>query len=456
MDNKITEEIKSALPSDESNNNESVTVHRSHSHHSHSSRHHSHSHRHKSSRKNRNKREKAKRFWKRYKYIIINVISGVLLFVSIILLGIMSDKMHNYNNSDSLVKNTEDTLETQNSIILEVPVFDEEIVIVSPAVTKYMSSDSGVSAVSIYNDYKALGRLDKGTSVNIGYSVNGIPKGYSVRSAEIIVSESKKFESSLVFPVNGEETSVDIFNLKTGTQYYYKIVLSLSNGTKSSVEGSFKTAESPRFLNIDGVCNLRDIGGYKTFSGKKIRQGLLYRSAELDGASDSQYTISSDGISTMIDSLGIKTDMDLRFDSENSVGKNILGAGVRHKYYGMAMYSDVFTDNGKAVIKKIFIDLANRDNYPVILHCAHGMDRTGTVCYLLEALLGMSEEDMMKEYQLSALYHGSLWGLNQFNEFIGMLKSYSGATINEKAETYLLSAGVTEEEIKSIKDIFLS
>ena len=90
------------------------------------------------------------------------------------------------------------------------------------------------------------------------------------------------------------------------------------------------------------------------------------------------------------------------------------------------------------------------------MHCSHGMDRTGTVCYLLEAVLGLSEKDLLREYQLSALYHGSLWGLGQMNEFIGRLKSFDGATINEKAESFLLSTGVTEEELANIKEIFLT
>ena len=119
------------------------------------------------------------------------------------------------------------------------------------------------------------------------------------------------------------------------------------------------------------------------------------------------------------------------------------------------MYSEVFSDKGKASIRRIFADLADESNYPVLLHCTHGMDRTGTVCYLLGAVLGMSEEDLMKDYQLSAMYHGDLWGENQMSEFIGQLKSYEGMTIQKKAENYLLSAGVTPDEINSIREIYL-
>ena len=69
--------------------------------------------------------------------------------------------------------------------------------------------------------------------------------------------------------------------------------------------------------------------------------------------------------------------------------------------------------------------------------------------------MGVSEADLMKEYQLSAFYHGTLWSLNDMNEFIGQLKSYEGATIQKKAENYLLSAGVTSDEIAIIREIYL-
>ena len=81
-------------------------------------------------------------------------------------------------------------------------------------------------------------------------------------------------------------------------------------------------------------------------------------------------------------------------------------------------------------------------------------DRTGTVCYLLEALLGVDEVSLMKDYQLSGLHHGGV-SADEMSEFVGRLKGLSGATMQEKVEGYLLSIGVTAEEIASIRHIFL-
>lgn len=100
--------------------------------------------------------------------------------------------------------------------------------------------------------------------------------------------------------------------------------------------------------------------------------------------------------------------------------------------------------------------MAKKENYPVYLHCTHGMDRTGTVCYLLGAMLGVSEEDLMLDYKLSALYHGQLWGIEKMNAFIARMEMQEGNTLQQKAENYLISAGVTSYEIQNIKEIYLA
>lgn len=424
----------------------------SHSHH-HSHHHHSHH----SSRKRKNRKaEEAKRFLKRNKYKLSNVLVAVVFIVILLVVALSMDIQKDFSGEKNVIATSSNKFQiTDSAILIEIPVFDEDVVIVGPAVKAYAEAEATVQAADVYDDYFALGRLDTGLPVTLSYNVKGLPEGYSVRSAEVFVSENDDFDDPIVYYLANDETSVDVYNLKTGTQYYYRISLSLSNGTKTSVEGSFKTAKTPRVLSVDGVYNLRDIGGWKTLGGKTVKQGLLYRSTEIDGAVESGYAITPAGVSTMLNDLRIRTDMDLRSSSENKNGTDALGTSVKHVYYNVQMYSGAFKEEGKAAIRKVFSDLSDKNNYPILLHCTHGMDRTGTVCYLLEALLGVSEEDLMRDYQLSALYHGNLWGLNQMNEFIGQLKSYEGVTIQDKAESYLLSIGVSVGEIASIREIFL-
>ncbi len=435
----------------EINSVEGKVVHSAHTHHHshHSTHHHSHHH---SSKKRRS--SKAKKFIKRNKYKISNAVIAVLFVGVLIILGVLLDTNKNLGNENSPDKSSGTNI-TEDAIQIEIPLFDEDVLIVGPAVKAYADADDSVQAVSIYNDYFALGQLDAGLPVTLYYNIKGMPVDCDVVGAEILVSEYKDFSASDVYSLSADETRVDVYHLETNTQYYYRIDVSLSNGTKTSVSGSFKTADTPRFLSVDGVRNMRDIGGYKTLNGKTVRQGMLYRSTELDGKVESKYMITPQGRNDMLSVLGIRTEIDLRSATDNPDGTNALGTGVKHNYYDAPMYGEAFTVEGKAAIRKVFADLADKNNYPVLMHCTHGMDRTGTVCYLLEAVLGMSEEDMMKEYQFSSLCHGSLWGLNDMNEFIGRLKAYEGDTIQKKAENYLLSTGVTEAEIAAIREIYL-
>jgi hypothetical protein len=74
--------------------------------------------------------------------------------------------------------------------------------------------------------------------------------------------------------------------------------------------------------------------------------------------------------------------------------------------------------------------------------------------YLLEAMLGLSDEDLALEYELSSLFSGNV-NRHNLKEGVAALSEYEGATAREKAESYLLSIGVTREEMASIRSILL-
>ncbi len=447
MDNNENIIFDSNEGENEVNAPKSNEIHHSHHHHSH---HHGHS-----KGRHRSFKSKAKSFVKRNRYKIANAGIALLFVVILGVLGSMLDKYGFVKNSDnSPVNNPSETQKTSSSIYIEIPMFEEDVVLVNSVVNEFMKLDYSADNYKMFEKSQA-GRLDLGLCVSVWYNIKGIPEGCSVKKATLNVSEKNDFSLPAIYNLDNAQTSVDIYNLKTDTKYFYRFDLEISNGTQSSVSGSFKTAKTPRLLNVEGVANLRDFGGWETVDGYKVRQGILYRSAEIDGAVDSKYTITANGVNTLLTEFGIRTEMDLRSSSENVSGADKLGAGVEHIYYGSQMYTDVFTGYGQTAMRNVFSDLAAKSDAPILLHCTHGVDRTGTVCFILGALLGMSEEDLMRDYQLSALYHGGLWSAEQMNSFVERLKTYEGNTLQEKAENYLLSIGVTQQEIKTIKEIYL-
>ena len=204
----------------------------------------------------------------------------------------------------------------------------------------------------------------------------------------------------------------------------------------------------------EGIPNGRDIGEIKalrTMDGKDIKSDLLIRGCELDCAN---YYFPEEileiGIERLKNEFHVKFDMDLR--SPSAVGKDLLGDGVIHKNYAMVMYDQVFTNAGKAKVKEVFTDLANPDNYPMYLHCTHGIDRTGTVCFILEMALGVQYDNLWKEYMYSVGAHdGSI--LKVWN---GIMDNYAGNDSREKAIAFLKDCGITQEQIDSLYQIFLT
>lgn len=81
----------------------------------------------------------------------------------------------------------------------------------------------------------------------------------------------------------------------------------LSNATFITDRGEFSTQNTMRMMRIDGIHNVRDIGGYTTVDGKTIKQGLLYRSTELDNAAEATFSLTQAGIREMTDVLGLNT-----------------------------------------------------------------------------------------------------------------------------------------------------
>ncbi|MBQ7354393.1 MAG: tyrosine-protein phosphatase [Clostridia bacterium] len=424
---------------------ESSSKHSSHHHHH-------HRHRHRSSR-SRSGHSKDSKFSKRELRKLILLIAS-LLAAALVLLGIywLVDPRDTYDDPDANASKEESVI--KNGIQLRLTLFTEEQVLIGTDALEFYNTTTTSTVDDFLDDHNSAGRMDIGLPVQIGYDIDGIPAGYTVMNAAIEVSENENFADSRVHVLKGAEKIASFEYLKTGTHYYYRITLILSDGQKISTQGSFQTAATPRILSIDGMINVRDIGGWKTTDGKLVRQGLLYRGGELDGTFEPTYRITEEGIYDMLTLLGIRTDMDLRSSASASNQAYPLGTNVKHTYYGAPAYDGIFTDEGKETIRTIFADLADPDNYPVYLHCTYGLDRTGTVCYLLEALLGVSEQDVMKDYCLSLLYHRGA-DTTSITELSFYLNQLEGATLKQKVEGYLLSIGVTAQEIASIRSIFL-
>ena len=385
---------------------------------------------------------------KRNRSTLVNIVACSVSVVLLVLLALQLEQNAETPQEDDIVVGV-----TQSSIKIESTIYVDDISLVHPAVNAYVRDTTGKKAKDVFSEYGGYAQsMRDGYPVKYAYFISGIPSGVTLEKAALELGQNENFVGATVYPFENGANNLEIYHLLPGTTYYYRLNLTLSTGNVVGTIGSFTTEASPRFLSIDGIINVRDIGGWETATGRRIKYGVLYRGSELDGGVEPSYLLTEAGRQDMILDLGIRFEMDLRAESDNK--GDALGPNVVHKNYPVGQYSDVLTEGGGMVVRNVFADLADPDNYPMYLHCTYGKDRTGTICYLLEALLGVSDKDLRREYELTTFTYGSV-ASEDFAAFVTRIDVMEGSTTQEKVENYLLSIGVTPEEIESIRSIFL-
>lgn len=273
---------------------------------------------------------------------------------------------------------------------------------------------------------------------------------------QVYLSDERHFVNSEKYLTT--ETSLTIDNIIPNREYYWKVkVTDNDGGQKFSNVYTFTPTAYVRTMDIDGVKNMRDVGGLVTTDGKTIQYGIMYRSAHFD-------SITEKG-KEQIKRLGVKTDIDLRGES-NTVSP--LGENVRRLNYNAPYYVDEADGNGiqsglngaESYVKefvKEFKACADPDNYPIGFHCSLGRDRTGTLAAMLYAVSGVSRYDIVKEYELSwlstAAANNAFIQIGSINKLCNFIESKDGETFKDKACNFLLSIGVTQAELNSVRDI---
>ena len=172
---------------------------------------------------------------------------------------------------------------------------------------------------------------------------------------------------------------------------------------------------------------------------------------------ETRYFLRDDAIASVKETFSFVYDLDLR-NPHIYIGEyqSRLGEEVDHRFYDGPQYGGIFQSYYTQRLRQAFVDLADPEIYPMYLHCTYGADRTGTVIFLLQGLLNMSQEDMCREYQLSAFERSGFLELNGADVIINGLNPYPGETLQEKIEYFLTwEIGVKQSAIQSIREIYL-
>ena len=229
------------------------------------------------------------------------------------------------------------------------------------------------------------------------------PKGYSTgfnEKVNVYLSDENKTKGSLVTYAKSDNGT--IYNLIPGEVYYWEL------DSDNTVHGYVRFTGERRILDGGDVRNMRDLGGLSVVDSNgntigTLNYGKLFRGIRLSSSSSV----------TELENLGINSQLDLReANSDTNKLSNYTRIEAQNYYvnpYNYDINPNSTTEQEKAyytmtrnAVKYAMEEVVNGNN--LYFHCRIGTDRTGTVAYVLEGLLGVPEEERIEDYELSFFY----------------------------------------------------
>jgi protein-tyrosine phosphatase len=184
--------------------------------------------------------------------------------------------------------------------------------------------------------------------------------------------------------------------------------------------GGDTVVAAERRVPLRGTMNFRDLGGYTGAGGRRVRWGRVFRSDHL-GDLDA-------GDLDLIGRLGVRTVVDYQGAHERGDGPRPELPGARRvdrpivdgPAAGVTFYDRVidhtvtsFTsedmaafylrtlEGSAATFGEVIGLIADPAHHAVVFHCRAGKDRTGLTAALLLGALGVPEDDILEDYDLT-------------------------------------------------------
>lgn len=231
-----------------------------------------------------------------------------------------------------------------------------------------------------------------------------------------------------------------------GVTYYNEVPNVETPFSSENTAGTLKPLDRLRWIN-SMTNNFRDLGGWAC-DGGTVKYGLLYRSGELN-ASDADLVKNR---------LGISTELDLTGDGIPGAITGLRHVGTSDGSY--AMYALTPVEAWKINLRAVFDAAKYRE--PLVFHCAAGADRTGTLACVIEGILGVSQSDCDKDYELTSFYTERRRDLDyqggggaDWRRLIGQITALTGSTFRDKCVNFVASLGFTAAEINAFRSAMI-
>lgn len=246
-----------------------------------------------------------------------------------------------------------------------------------------------------------------------------------------------------------------------GVMHYNEVPNVLTPFASGGKAGTLKPLDALRWIRTSAgatAWNVRDLGGWPC-DGGAVKYGLLIRGGKLAAADRD----------VLVGDLGIQHDLDLRgregggSDDEPDMTGSPLGRDVwytRTQQYAWYALTPVAT--WQTYLRCVIDAVTHRE--PVYFHCTAGADRTGTLACVLEGLLGMSQSDIDKDYELTTFYSGSgsdatarRRNESDWKGLINAINTVSGDTFRDKCVRFAVgTCGMSLADINAYRAAMIS
>ncbi len=175
-----------------------------------------------------------------------------------------------------------------------------------------------------------------------------------------------------------------------------------------------------RHIQLEGAPNFRDLGGYRTFDGRAVKWGLIYRSGELGKLTDRDISkLESIDIRTAVD---FRSELEVEYRGQDRLPERTKSvaipidpgdlATILKQMFETEDLSSIPPDYLAQVNRALIVDftgeysrlmreVADPDKRPLVLHCTHGKDRAGMGSAIILSVLGVPWNTVMDDHLLS-------------------------------------------------------
>lgn len=244
-----------------------------------------------------------------------------------------------------------------------------------------------------------------------------------------------------------------------GITYYNQVPNAETPFASTNAAGTLKPLDQLRWLKTTiatatpyslGI-NTRDLGGWAC-DGGKVKYGMIVRGGEPN-------EVDKD---LMVNQVGIRTELQLLPKSESR--RTYSAWGIDFYANPEEATSVAYSLSPKSLWKfylQVVFDSVSHDK-PVYFHCGIGADRTGTIAVMLEALLGVSQSDIDKDYELTnfCVVESTMVrrrNVNAYKNYIAEIKNFPLVggltdTFANHAISFAVSLGFTADEINAYRN----